>query len=58
MSRDCHDPAVAKELEIISVELVEKAEHLEAHFTIPAASADSDDPHPTKIICTDGDEVT
>jgi hypothetical protein len=30
LSRDCYDPLVAKELEIISVELVERAEMLDA----------------------------
>jgi len=35
MSRDCHDPVVSKELVIISVDLVAKAEALEAHFTLP-----------------------
>jgi hypothetical protein len=35
MSRDCTDQVIGKELEQISVELVEKAEILEAHFSIP-----------------------
>ena len=44
MSRDCYDPVLAKELEIISFELVEKAEHLEALFTLQRASVESEDP--------------
>ena len=32
MSRDCNDKVTSKELMIISVELVEKAEALEAEF--------------------------
>ncbi len=32
MSRDCTDPVTSKELEIISVELVEQAEALEAEY--------------------------
>jgi hypothetical protein len=51
MSRDCMDPVVSKELVIISVELVEKAETLEAHFSIGA----SDDPLSNEIVTTGGD---
>jgi len=51
MSRDCTDPVVSKELVIISVELVEKAETLEAHFSMSV----SDDPLSNKIVTTGGD---
>ena len=40
MSRDCSDAVTSKELETISVELVERAEALEAAYAIPHA-----DPH-------------
>ncbi|HTP93712.1 MAG TPA: hypothetical protein VMJ52_18350 [Xanthobacteraceae bacterium] len=43
MSRDCTDPLVTKELEIISVELVEKAGALEAEYALPKASDDDAD---------------
>jgi hypothetical protein len=52
MSRDCNDAVVSKELVIISVELVEKAETLEAHFSMPATS---DDPLSSEIITAGGD---
>jgi hypothetical protein len=44
LSRDCHDSLVAKELEIISQELVERAEMLEAGLTLSAPPADKDGP--------------
>jgi hypothetical protein len=44
LSRDCYDPLVAKELEIISVELVERAETLEAGVAISESPADKKDP--------------
>jgi hypothetical protein len=37
MSRDCTDPVTSKELVIISVELVEKAQAFEAEYAIPHA---------------------
>jgi hypothetical protein len=43
MSRDCKDPAISKELEIISVELVERAEAVEADYAIP--HSDDSVPH-------------
>jgi hypothetical protein len=52
MSRDCNDPLISKELEIISVELVERAEALEADYTIPH----SDDSHATEIVPCDDDK--
>jgi len=52
MSRDCSDPVVSKELVIISVELVEKAEVLEAHFSM---SPTSDDSHSAEIVTSGGD---
>jgi hypothetical protein len=52
MSRDCTDPVVSKELVIISVELVEKAEVLEAHFAMPSPS---EDPHLSEIVTTGDD---
>jgi hypothetical protein len=58
MSRDCHDPVVAKELEIISVELVEKAEALEASYTIPSSSGGGgpDESHSPDIVCASDDD--
>ena len=38
MSRDCNDPVISKELVIISVELVEKAQAFEAEYAIPHAA--------------------
>jgi hypothetical protein len=53
MSRDCPDPVTSKELVIISVELVEKAEALEADYAMPHA----DDPRASEITtCDDDDE--
>jgi hypothetical protein len=52
MSRDCNDPLISKELEIISVELVERAEALEADYTIPH----SGDSHATEIVPCDDDK--
>jgi len=61
MARDCYDPPLAKELEAISVELVEKAEHLEAHFALPSAGDDDDgdsvDPEPLAIVAAHSDSV-
>jgi len=51
MSRDCTDLTVARELESVSVELVETAEKLEALFTRADHSADAEDPH----ISTEGE---
>ncbi len=52
MSRDCSDPVTSKELVIISVELVEKAEAFEAEYAIPHA----EDPHAAQITTRDDDE--
>ena len=54
MSRDCNDPVTSKELVIISVELVEKAEAFEAEFAIPH----SDDPRAAEITTRDDDDPT
>jgi len=43
MSRDCTDPVIGKELVQISVELVEKAETIEANFSITEPSGGADD---------------
>jgi len=51
MSRDCNDPVIGKELEIVSVELVERAETLEAEYAIPHA-----DPHAAEITTRDDDD--
>jgi hypothetical protein len=51
MSRDSSDPVTSKELEIISVELVERAEALEAEYAIPHP-----DPHAAEITTRDDDE--
>ena len=51
MSRDCTDPVTSKELEIISIELVERAEALEAEYAIPHA-----DPHAAEISSHDDDD--
>jgi hypothetical protein len=52
MSRDCSDPVTSKELVIISVELVEKAEAFEAEYAIPHA----DDPHAAEITTREDDD--
>jgi hypothetical protein len=52
MSRDCNDPVTSKELVIISVELVEKAEAFEAENAIPLA----DDPRAAEITTRDQDD--
>jgi hypothetical protein len=51
MSRDCTDRVISKELEVISVELVEKAVELEADYAIPRAD-DSD----ADIVTRDDDD--
>ena len=58
IARDCHDPAIAKELEIISFELVEKAQHLERQFNIPGASDDANDPDSIGVTSTGDDGAT
>jgi hypothetical protein len=52
MSRDCPDSMTSKELETISVELIEKAEALEAELAIPHA----DDPGAVEIITREEDD--
>jgi hypothetical protein len=56
VSRDCNDPLVAKELVIISVELVEKAAALEAHFTIPNSPDDAPNTRGADIIAIGDDD--
>jgi hypothetical protein len=46
LSRDCYDPLVSKELEIISVELVERAESLELGLSLSEPSVDVRDSDP------------
>jgi hypothetical protein len=57
MSRDCHDPLIARELEVISVELVDKAEDVEAHYTISESSLGTGDDLSSDVVCTDDDAV-
>ena len=57
MSRDSTDPVVSKELVIISVELVEKAEALEAEYALLHPAAERADPR-ADIVCTDDDDTT
>ena len=54
MSRDCTDRVICKELVQISVELVEKAEELEAEFKIES-SPDRTDLHEVIAIADDDD---
>jgi hypothetical protein len=56
MSRDCTDQVISKELVIISVELVEKAEKLEAYYSIADPATDPDDIFSAEIITTDDGE--
>jgi hypothetical protein len=56
MSRDCNDPVIGKELVIISVELVEKAEALEADYALPSSAADANNPAPDVIPGGDDDK--
>jgi hypothetical protein len=55
MSRDSNDPVVAKELVIISVELVERAEILEAEHALLHPGVDPREARPD-IVCTDCDD--
>jgi hypothetical protein len=55
MSRDCSDAVVSKDLVIISVELVEKAEILEAEQALLDPNADPDER--SDIVCTDCDDT-
>ena len=55
LARDCDNPALAKELEAICVELAEQAQQLEADFAIPASSTD-DDGEPEKKCLHGGDD--
>ena len=56
MSRDCTDQVISKELVIISVELVEKAETLESYYSIADPASNPDDIFAAEIITTDDDE--
>jgi hypothetical protein len=56
MSRDCTDRVICKELIQISVELVEKAENLEAYFSIAEPSGDPDDLFAAEIITVKDDD--
>jgi hypothetical protein len=58
MSRDSHDPVMSKELEIISVELVEKAQELEASYAIPNSAGAVDDPPSADIVSINDDDKT
>jgi hypothetical protein len=55
MSRDCSAAVVSKDLVIISVELVEKAEILEAEQALLDPNADPDER--SDIVCTDCDDT-
>jgi hypothetical protein len=55
MSRDCTDPVVSKDLVIISVELIEKAETLEAEHALLDPDADPSEPH-ADVVCTECDD--
>jgi hypothetical protein len=55
MSRDCTDSVVSKELVVISVELVEKAETLEAEHALLDPDAGSSAPR-ADVVCTDWDD--
>jgi hypothetical protein len=56
MSRDCTDQVISKEIVIISVELVEKAETLEAYYSIAGPASNPDDIFSVEIFTTDDDE--
>jgi hypothetical protein len=56
MSRDCNDPVIGKELVIISVELVEKAQDLEADYALPSAAADASGSAPDDVSSCDDDK--
>jgi hypothetical protein len=55
LSRDCNDQVVSKELVIISVELVEKAEMLEAEHAL--LDPDADPAERSDVVCTDCDDT-
>ena len=52
MSRDTSDPVVSRELVIISIELVEKAQLLEAEYALLHPGADPG-ATPPDVVCTD-----
>src|ERR1700728_3926335 len=56
MSRDCTDQGISKELVIVSVELVEKAEPLEAYYSIADPACKPDDGFSAEILNIDGGE--
>jgi hypothetical protein len=56
MSRDCNDPVVSKELVIVSVELVEKAEALEAEHALLDPNGNRDTLH-SDVVCADRDDT-
>jgi hypothetical protein len=56
MSRDCTDQVISRELVIISVELVEKAETLEAYYSIADQASNPDDVFSAEIITIDDSE--
>ena len=56
MSRDCTDQVISKELVIVSVELVEKAETLEAYYSIADPASNPDDVFSAEIITIDHGE--
>lgn len=55
MSRDTSDPVVSKELVIISVELVEKAQALEAEYALLHPGTDPN-ASPPDVVCTECDD--
>ena len=56
MSRDCTDQVIGKELVQISVELVERAEVLEAYFSIAEPTGDPENLFTTEIINIEEDD--
>jgi hypothetical protein len=52
MARDGYDPAVTKELELISIELVEKAQELEGLYSISGEPGDAEALHGDSVIST------
>jgi hypothetical protein len=56
LSRDCPDQMTSRELDQISVELVEKAEVLEAYFSIAEPTTSPDDLFTNEIINVGGQD--
>jgi len=58
LSRNCYDSRVAKELETIGVELVEKAEYMETLLRLGSESGGRQDRDKKDSVCGDDNAAT